>query len=367
MKRFLKMIALFLLPAVLLHGLVFAALVRSGELADTAAVADATARGEVLLFGQAYRDDTRTYKHAVASKVGADFLVLGTSRSMQFRSEFFEVDSFYNAGGSVPFLGGARHFLDTLPADKRPTQVLLVLDQYFYNETWSNLDEYRDRWPYEYTEVNPGYALRRMFTDAFDGKYNLPQVLATPKGVYGMTAAGKGAGFYADGSYSYGNAVEHPETLADAGFKDTLQRIALRTNRFETGDVVSMPNVEITEALLLFCAENNIKVTAILPPYAPTVWHTMQDTGEYGYMDEIYPTLQPLFAQYGFEIFDYSYLPETTDDQYMDGFHGSDRVYAALCARLAQDSVLLKDVLDEDALQAIFAAEGNPLTVSFES
>ncbi|MBD9280923.1 MAG: hypothetical protein EGS70_11185, partial [Clostridiales bacterium] len=47
--------------------------------------------------------------------------------------------------------------------------------------------------------------------DYLDGKYSLLHVLGTQDGVYGMSAAGRGAGFYADGSYTYGTAVLHPE------------------------------------------------------------------------------------------------------------------------------------------------------------
>ena len=55
----------------------------------------------------------------------------------------------------------------------------------------------------------------------------------------------------------------------------------------------------------------------------------MQETGQYGYIPATLASLETMFARYGFEVFDYSYLPETNDSQYVDGFHGSDRVYAA--------------------------------------
>ena len=119
-----------------------------------------------------------------------------------------------------------------------------------------------------------------------------------------------------------------------------------------------------TEALLAFCARTGIEVTAFLPPYAPSVWQRMQETGQYGYIPATFAALETMFARYGFEVFDYSYLPETNDSQYVDGFHGSDRVYAALCARLAEDSLLLGAQFDSAALTALFTAQGNPLTVS---
>lgn len=367
MKRFIKIVALFLIPAVVLYAVMFTALLRSGELASTQEVVDATVRGEMEQFGLAYRDDTRSYKFATACEKGASLLVLGTSRSMQLRGGFFQTDSFYNAGGSVPFLGQAKTFLERMPADKLPDRLILVLDQYFYNQIWANIDPDRDSEPYTFGTPDTIYALRRMITDLADGKYAFSQVLQTPRGVYGMAATSKGAGYYADGSYSYGAAKPGTQTEAEKGFADVMQRIAQQTSRFETGDTVSVENLELTRALLDFCKENNIAVTAFIPPYAPLVWQKMQETGNYTYVDKLLPTLKPLFDAYGYEVFDYTYLPETTDEQYIDGFHGSDRVYAAICARLADDSALLADVLDKQALLALFEAPGTPLTVDFQT
>ncbi|MEG1069890.1 MAG: hypothetical protein RSE27_06765 [Ruthenibacterium sp.] len=365
MKRFLQIIALFMTPIFLLCGVFYAGLLRSGELADSAALADAAASGEVALFGLAYRDDTRAYKQRVAAQKGAEFLVLGTSRAMQFRGDFFKTDSFYNAGGATAYLPQMLFFLQSLPKESLPKHLLLVLDQYFYNETWGNADNERDTAPFVFQKADIGYSFRRMLTGYPDSKYSLRQVLQTPPGVYGMSAAGKSAGFYADGSYTYGTALLHPEQALDYGFKNTLSRIDRGIDRFEYGDVVSAENVAATKELLQFCAENGIAVTAILPPYAPTVWQTMQASGHYGYIGGILPALTPLFAQYNFEVFDYSNLPETNDAQYVDGFHGSDRVYAAVCLRLAQDSTLLREFFDADALQTLFASAGNPLSLTF--
>lgn len=104
MKRFLKILALFLAPVILLLGMFSLALVRSGELTPTADIEAAALNGGLELFGLAYRDDTRALKQAVANARGADVLVLGTSRSMQLRGAFFASDSFYNAGGGIAYI-----------------------------------------------------------------------------------------------------------------------------------------------------------------------------------------------------------------------------------------------------------------------
>lgn len=364
MRRFLKIIALFLVPVALVYALFTAVLWRSGELTPTQAVVEKTLAGEVRVFGLAYREEGRPYKQKMAGEKAARLLVLGTSRSMQFRGGFFETDSFYNAGGALPFLPQGLNFLSRMPEESLPDQLLLVLDQYFYNETWATIDEKRDTEAYLFeTDLKPFTTLRRVMAGAADGKYSVWQVLQTPQDAIGMSAAARGAGFYADGSYTYGTAVLHPEKSDDAGFQDTLARIAQNTNRFEYGDTVSGYNYAETEKLLQFCAAHEIEVTAIIPPYAPTVWATMRDSGNYTYIEKLLPTLAPLFAQYGYEIFDYTDLPETTDAMYIDGFHGSDRVYALICAKLAEESKSMGHYFNKEKLMALFTAAGNPLTV----
>lgn len=366
MKRFLKTLALFFAPAVLVVGLFGAALARSGELAPMEEVRRAALEGRLSLFGFAYRENTRTFKQAVADARGAEVLVLGTSRSMQLRGGFFQTDSFYNAGGGIAYLSQVQPFLEHLPEGARPKRLLLVLDQYFFNAQWRSYEPDDSAALAPDTTADAVTSLRHMMWDYGDGKFSLLHVLRAPEGVYGLAAAARGAGFYADGSYTYGSALLHPEQSLDAGFADTFSRIDQLTDRFEGGDVPDEEAFAETRALLEYCAANGIGVTAFLPPYAPGVWSRMQQSGNYQYIPAAFSVLQELFAEYGFEVFDYSLLPETGDGQYVDGFHGSDRVYAAICARLARDSALMGDLFEEEKLTALYRAPGNPLTVTLE-
>lgn len=361
MKRFLKTIALFLVPVLLLFALFTAVYIRSGENISTAEIANEMIADEPVLMGLAYRDDTRTVKHLVASGVQADLLVLGTSRSMQFRGQFFETDSFYNAGGGAVSLPELLFFLQHLPEDALPETLLIVLDQYFYNSAWgtSTIDEFGD---YVFRETAPTTNIRRCMQDYAMGKYSIIDVLTSPTNEYGMSASTRGAGFYTDGSYTYGTDILETYTVESA-MADSYQRIDIGSDRFEYGDNIDPRFLQKTEELLAFCAAHDIQVVAILPPYAPSVYSKMQETGKYGYMDLIYPTLQPLFATYGFEVFDYTSLPETTDDMYVDGFHGGDRVYALITAHLANESTILAPYLHAAYLEELFYAEGHPLTV----
>ena len=195
MKRFLKTATLFLLPIMLVISLFSAVFFASRENCNTREVALRMASGEPTLLGLAYRDNTRSMKHLIATEVGADVLVLGTSRAMQFRGQFFYTESFFNAGGGVASLQEVLFFLQNLPEDALPDTIIVVLDQYFYNPTWGAAvsEEFS---PYTFTQANYSNSIHRCMQDFILGKYSIFDIFSAPDNVYGMAAASRGSGFY---------------------------------------------------------------------------------------------------------------------------------------------------------------------------
>lgn len=363
MKKFLSTLALFLLPVALVCGMFYGILVTSGEGFSEEEMAQKVLAGEDVFFGLAYRDNTRYYKHLVASGKGAELLVLGTSRSMPFHSEFFSQTSFYNAGGGANYVNEYLFFLKSLPQQSLPGTLLLVLDQYFFQEGWSNPDLLPE-FDYNYYAFETGSAYNALLKDFGVGKVSLAKSLSPHAGVYGMAAVNRGSGFYADGSYSYGRLVDHPELGTDVGFHDSYDRISRGADRFEYADEVSPRCLAIVNELLSWCAEQNIQVAAVIPPYAPSVYLHMAETGRYGYIQQLPAALAGLCEGYGFECFDFTYMPDTNDDEYLDGYHGGDRVYARIAQSLAGQSDILKASINTDYLAAALADSGNPLRLA---
>ncbi len=368
MKRFLKNTFIFLLPVFMFCAFIFFIALKSGEFMHTSQVVQKTMQGEVHLFGLAFRYEDFEYKHAMASEKKAEVLVLGTSRSMQLRKEFFETDSFYNAGGSLPFLPQAYNFLSKMPKESLPQKLILVLDQNLFNAATYEEDEQRDTSDYEFKPItiNDYYTVFRQTIDAFGkGKINIESMLKANGQSVGIAAVQRQAGFYEDGSYSNGNDVIYANNQPLENVQDVLWRIDNNTNHFEHSSEISELAVKEIEKLLQFCAENNIQVTAFLPPYAPTVNEALQNSNNFEYMPKIYTSILPIFEKHNYELFDYTNLNETKDEMYIDGFHGSDRVYALICAKLAESSENLENILNEKYLLSLFNAQGNPLTVEF--
>ena len=111
MKKFLRVLALFLLPVALLYGLFAAVLVSTRELAGMEEIVAATLDGSLTLYGTSHHENFATYKLRVTSALAPRLLVLGTSRSMQLRGDFFSEKSFYNAGGAVRNMADYEDFL----------------------------------------------------------------------------------------------------------------------------------------------------------------------------------------------------------------------------------------------------------------
>lgn len=357
MKRFLRILAIFLLPVLLIYGLFALVLINSRELAPLDEVVDATVSGELVRYGSAYHENFCAYKSRVTARLSPKLLVLGTSRSMQLRSEFFTGASFYNAGGGVRNAREYLWFLQQLPEKSLPKLVVAVLDQNMFNELWAanSITDGLDTGDI----ARKKNLLARVGASYGDGKFSILDNLLPKAGVYGLAAAGRGSGFAKDGSYRYGAAALAGLSDPESAFSQTYRDIDFSAARFASGDTVSRQALGWTEDFLKFCAAHNIEVVGILPPFAPQVFEKMQSTGRYGYIDLLPDALQKLFASYGFACYDYTYLPDTQAAEYLDGYHGGDQVYAKMMQDLSGRESALSSYIDAERIKGLLAQPGD--------
>ena len=359
MKRFLARLALFLLPVVLVYGIFAAALINTRELADLDTIVAATVDGSLTLYGTSHNEKIGAYKLQAASALGARLMVLGTSRSMQLRGEFFASDSFYNAGGGVRNMWDFVDFLSRLPQDALPETLLVVLDQNFFNSDWraSSSDESQD---FEGGDPDFFDTLLRTGIDYGEGKFSLFEVLSPQPGIYGLAAAARGTGFALDGSYRYGILVQDNLEEPQKNFAATYRQIDFGQQRFAYGDTPDALALEQLEQFLAFCTERGIEVVGFLPPYPPSVYQRMTQNGGYGYLDTLYEEIAARFTAAGGEFYDFTAF-ESEDVEYVDGFHGGDRVYARIALGLAEHSEILSGQIDTSQIESMLAdQQGTP-------
>lgn len=332
MKRFISNIILFSIPIfMIIVGFMAFYMVGivTGEFMATEELPGFSSSDNIAV-GLGYNEQTAYYKLINANRKQADVLVLGTSRAMQFREIYFK-SSFYNCGGSVH--GNYReykNFLENLTYT--PKILILDLDSWVFNDNWNKFEkdytEFEEIIPVERTKI---VMAKQILLDFINEKWTFESINRYPNNV-GFNGRIKDDGFYSDGSYHYGEVGRDITLSTDYGFVDTFNRIDAGKLRFEYGEHIDEDTLAQLEELLEYCADNNIYVVAYQAPFAPSVYERMAESGNYGYLEEISPACEKLFNKYGFEYYDYSDVSGLgiTDEYFVDGFHGSEVVYAMI-------------------------------------
>jgi hypothetical protein len=232
--------------------------------------------------------------------------------------------------------------------------VLLALDPWFWNGAW--LDHNADEPGEMNTDVNALNIVQRNWlsfaTDLITHATPLQTLLRAP-GI-GLTARIHGGGFRSDGSYDYGWYLSHPDDDRhwDPHFRQTLDRIARGVERFERAAQPDLRGEAALRALLADLHARGATVVAFFPPFAPSVRARMRSLDGYAYMDELPARATAVFAEHGDRFFDFS-DPATLgaiDSEFIDGYHGSERTYARLMLRLAEDVPAVASRLARPAL-----------------
>jgi len=362
MTRFLKhLFILAIAPAVCCVSLCALILWHSGEFAGPHAVVERTLNepdliSELNFWGSDY---TTWYKTYMTKHHAAELLVLGNSRVMQIRECMLPDADFYNAGGAIAHLAHYYSFLNGLSDEQLPEVLMLTLDSYFFIYQWNYREEAEKDWIAAYTEIDPLHALTIAARRIGSGAIKPLQILRSEKRYVGLPACARGSGFLVDGSYNYGTAADQ----IDLTFMDSMSRMTTGGTRFERADHIDWDVVSQLDELLTFCDQKGIRVVAFLPPYAPTVYHAMVDSGWYGYLDEVFPAVSEVFAAHpNHRVFDFTYMPDTTDEMYLDGFHGGDVVYAMMLRQMVQAGALTEYTTVE-TLDALIASARSPRVI----
>ena len=330
MKRFIRDIILLILPIVLMVAvrlLIYIVAMECGEFKDIQDNIEIQRENHTVLIGLGYNEQTRYYKLVNANYYEADILALGTSRVMQFKDVFFE-KSFFNCGGAVAGnYNEYENFLKNL--EYKPECILLGLDAWVFNDAWNqSCGDYSSFGKIEKIDRSKRVMLESIMADWKKGKWTFKNMNDYPDNI-GFNGRIKDSGFMYDGSYYEGYLCRKPEEQEDYLFADTLARIETGTRRFEWGDNIDQDTLVQLENLLTYCADNDIEVIGFLAPFAPTVYMTMRDSGNYGYLEQIEPACEILFSKYCFEFYNYmdGSCLNVTNDYFLDGFHGSEIVY----------------------------------------
>lgn len=375
-RHFIIRLSLFLIPPAAFFAFPFWVLWISGEFVS-ASEAVAMLRKSVpqpIVVGKVYLSFGENIKQTMYRSVRPSVTVIGNSRGLQIRQEFFNDEiSFYN------FADGGRALPDAFDLLRRvafhgeePKVVIVAVEQSAFrkadspNSSSKNESETKKNNDILDTLV---YGFRGVYSDYFQGKFSIRELLAKEHGArtIGMNALVYGGGTRRDGSYRYGNILENPSdpNLEDFAFRDTLKRVAEGTRGFEHGSTLSLDALAELELFLNDARQHGVHVVGFLPPYAPTVWRVMSESGNYAYIGKIDQAARLLFEQRGFTFFDFSdsRVFGSIDEEFIDGWHGSEKAYLRLLVVMAEHDKELATLVDARRLTKALEAASNHLEV----
>lgn len=359
MRKFICKLMVYILPFILLIGPMLFVTIWSGEAWSYTTITKLQNSNHDILVGMRYNEQMPIYKKINANYYQSDVLAIGTSRVMQFSSEYFY--DFYNCGGCYwgNYLG-YRNFLENL--EYTPKVIILGLDSWVFNDVWNRSDTYTGEY-YEITDNNPTFlSIYKSIKNGENNEEFDSSALFDYSRNIGITGKTKNTGFQYDGTYYYGDVYVNPTVQTDYQFKNTFERIENGNMRFEYGEEIDQDTIEQLHVLLDYCTDNGIYVVAFIPPFAPSIYDKMVETGKYMYIEEIESACQFMVNDYGFEL--YNYLDGEmldTDEAFIDGFHGSNVVYAKIIKDMCDKKSKLVDYVDYAKVQELINDKSSAL------
>ncbi len=347
-----------------------ALLARSGELTSLREVIERQNSDPRVLYGQAYTDLKSELKLATWQERRPQIVALGNSRVMQFRAGFFPPSvSFYNAGGLVNHLPDYRRALSQIPEAGQPVVLLVGIEHSFFNPGYATQN--RDDGAL-FTASLEGVTVwekhwREALRDLHAGKFRFDQIVRADTRRVGLRAVVQRSGFRADGSHRQGAlSVEAPTTAYAARFEGSLELIRKGGGRFAYGDHIHPPALAEFSAFLAACSARGIHVVGFLPPFAAVTSEAMRAHGaDYHYLQELPAALAAISAESGATFADFSDVASIhgTDDEMLNGNHGSEKTYLRMLLALAGLDSVLRDQLDLPSLRRLLSTSPGNLEV----
>jgi hypothetical protein len=358
MRKFISTLFLFLLPIFLALIIPTLFLGRSKEMFYN--LDKTIAKNNKYIIGYAY--DESNYKYLKWKKV-TEFekytvLALGSSRTLQFRSNMFNVP-FYNAGYTIYGLNDFKAFLQSVPKVKYPGYLIISLDQWMFNTSWDNLSSNTDinMWKDSFIEYPKTETFINVYTDLLKRKYGFKLLMGNSSTLIGLNALVNNKGFRNDGSMLYGAQIRKLEsndpTADDYNFTNTYKLINDSVDRYKYASNINPKSIKVINNFLTFCHANKIKVVAFLPPFSEKVLTKMANTKKYNYMGEIYNSISPLFKRFNYELYDFTKPSgfNSNDSEMLDGMHGGEKAYLKMLIWMLDHNSSLRDVCNKAKLQ----------------
>lgn len=286
------------------------------------------------------------YKFDQATKEKHKILAIGTSRVLQFREEMFNY-SFYNMGLMITSLYSVNQLLHQIPKSKLPEIIVLGIDQRNLNHHYQSVERSRSHMPFAYKNLTWTKRLE-LFTSAIKNNQFIPLIVENYDRLISSEQAGLNAklrlnGFRKDGSQynGYGMLLHYKnKTDYDWKFKTQMDRIEKQVMGYQSESSLEKGFVEDFKEIVKFTKDHNIHLVAFFPPYANSVWEAYNHKSDLSFIEEATKVFNELCDNNSSFFFDFTYMENTGDGQYLDGFHGSEIVYHEILQHMEKNEQL---------------------------
>ncbi len=357
MFQFLKRLLFFIVPAAfVIFAMPLIVLYRTGD--NFYRIDELLSKKEKFQLGYRFNERNANYMKwkALTTLPRQDVVAIGSSRVLEFREEMFD-KSFYNAGYTIGKIPDVRIFWNSLPKNKYPKILIVGMDQWMFNPNFDDFSSAAapNKWETAYQFYPNRASFQNFWNDFVDGNVNILAKTEIQEGRLriGYNAIGFRTGFNNDGSIWYGDPVQQLIDGDRSFYEDADDRIREGKRKFEYGSTANPKAFEELAKLADFCKDNNIYLIAFFPPYAEGVLQKMETSGKYHYLDSLFIKCAPILKARGFECYDFTSIKTagSSDDEVIDGFHGSEVTYAKMLIKMLEKSSKLNEVANKNKLQ----------------
>ena len=353
--KFVRKASIFSLPIFALLILPFCTILFGREYYSIQQIISTQQKNLGALFNLCCSNIRREYKENLFRTKNPEIIALGTSRVLQLRSEFFRNSTnFTNLGQAIIGTGDIEKFGKSFLTTSSVKFVLLGLDYQMFNPAFVSPDLST---VYQKNTFGRFFSIlatnwRRVYSFYFQKKFTLSWLYAQFEQTnnVGLIAMTTNAGFRGDGSFEYGDELRS-SSHAGISKKQMKESAASVRSSGQYGGSISQTSLSSIQKFLELCRRNNVEVIGFMAPQSTFIREALlskNDNFKQSFT-ELPVTLTELFKESGFVFYDTSNAKETlgsSNDEFVDPLHGSDKMYLRIAIYLANHNTELKQYFD---------------------
>ena len=302
-----------------------------------------------VLYGSAVKTGSLIKFKIIEEKQPA-VVAIGSSRVMQFRADYFKNADFYTMGGTSGSIEEAQETFNRIKSVYVPQIVILGIDLWWLNPKVDHRSHLEEREKIYNSKSMQYFQLFSYLKDDTDMRMVLFNTSTIKDRDYlgnrinvGLSAAVKSNGFrLSDGSYQEGEIIAQNPSL-ETKLSDIYQRMDKGNRFFNWNQDIDYDELKKLKQLIQDMKSNGVHVVVFLPPFPNEIYSAMCHDEHYStFLSEFEKSLEDLCTEEEVYFADCSNLAwlGASDNECIDGFHGSETAYARIIYKMLEDEKL---------------------------